>query len=165
LIVHSTKYDGSLHYRHSVQVVHEEPGLIVVYGSYGAPLESYRGAFPANHHTLEFYWSERYYNLNILWRGNWRARSHYVNIATPATWHDGAIRFVDLDLDVIWSAATNDIFVDDEDEFELHQTRYAYPPALIAQAQQTSHDVRTLMEQRAYPFDGSLYTWRPYGTV
>src|SRR5205823_3212754 len=74
--VHSTKYDGSLHYRYPTVVVQQDPDLLVLYGAYGIPLDSYRGQFPAIHHMLEFYWSERYYNLNIMWNRDWQPRSH-----------------------------------------------------------------------------------------
>lgn len=161
--VHSTKYDGSLHYRYPAQIVRAEPGLLVLHRSRGAPIENYRGSFTGDLLTLEFYWSDRHYNLIVQWLDGWRPYMHYVNIATPATWHDGALRYVDLDLDVIWKAQTDAIILDDEDEFALHQTRFGYPPDLIAQAWRTRDEVRALLEQRAPPFDGLLYNWRPHG--
>jgi protein associated with RNAse G/E len=87
-----------------------------------------------------------------------------VNIATPAVWHDGTLRFVDLDLDVIWSADSGEILLDDEDEFELHQVRFGYPSDLIEQVWRSADEVREMMARRAYPFDGSLFTWRPDGS-
>lgn len=163
-LVHSTKYDGSLHYRYQASVVREEPGLLVLYGTYGTPLNSYRGQFRAAHHTLEFYWSDRFYNLIVMWHADWRPSKHYVNIATPATWHDGALRFIDLDLDVIWRAATGEVILDDEDEFALHQSRFGYPDDLIARVWRSSEEVRAMIAQRRSPFDGSLHTWRPNGS-
>lgn len=164
-IVHSTKYDGSLHYRYTTTFVGEEPGLIMLFGQAGMTLESYRGSYTTAFHMLNCYWSDRWYNLEVLWHTDWQPRLHYVNIATPATWRDQTLRFIDLDLDVIWSAATNDIILDDEDEFIAHQQRFAYPDDLITRAQQTSEAVRTMIALRHYPFDGSLYGWRPHGTT
>jgi protein associated with RNAse G/E len=163
--VHSTKYDGSLHYRYPATIVREEPELLAVYTSPGIPFESYRGQFVTHQHSLQLYWSDRFYNLHVNWDADWQPRHHYVNIATPATWHDGALRFVDLDLDVIWRAASGEVILDDEDEFVLHQRRFGYSPELIEQARRSSEDVRDLIARRAYPFDGSLHAWRPDGTV
>ena len=163
--VHSTKYDGSIHYRYSTQIVREEPGLLVLYGAIGTPLDGYRGQLIAPYHALEFYWADRFYNLNVNWYADWRPRSHYINIATPATWHDGTLRFIDLDLDVIWRAASDEVILDDEDEFALHQIRFGYPADLIEQAWRSSVEVRDLIARRVYPFDGSLHAWRPDGTV
>ncbi len=159
--VHSTKYDGSLHYHYQTRVVREEPNLLVLYGAPGTPLDSYRGQFPAQNHTLEFYWSDRFYNLSVNWYADWRPRTHYVNIATPASWPNGTLHFIDLDLDVIWRAASGEVILDDEDEFAIHQVRFGYPPDLIAQAWRTREEVCAMIAERAYPFDGSLHAWRP----
>ena len=162
--VHSTKYDGSLHYRYSMQLVRQEPNLLTLYCPPETPLESYRGQFTTQFHSLELYWSDRYYNVVLLWYPDWRPRMHYVNVATPATWSDGTLRFVDLDLDVIWRAETNEVILDDEDEFALHQVRFGYPSDLIALAQRSGEEVRAMIARRAYPFDGSLLSWRPHGS-
>ena len=162
--VHSTKYDGSLHYRYATTLVRETPGELVVYVGPGTPYESYRGASLTTNHSLEFYWSDRPYNLHVHWYADWRPRTHYVNVSTPATWNDSAVNFIDLDLDVIWRSSTGEVILDDEDEFELHQVRYGYPSDLIEQSWQSSHEVRRLIAQRSYPFDGSLHAWRPNGS-
>jgi uncharacterized protein len=99
-----------------------------------------------------------------MWHPDWRPRMHYVNIATPAAWHDGTLRFIDLDLDVIWRADSGEVILDDEDEFELHQVRFDYPSDLIEQVRRSGDEVRQLIAQSVYPFDGSLFAWRPDGS-
>ena len=163
--VHSTKFDGSLHYRYPTTIVRETPDLLVLYMPPGIPLDSYRGQLVTKQHTLQFYWLDRFYNLHVNWDADWQPRSHYVNIATPATWHDGVLRFVDLDLDIIWRATTGEVILDDEDEFAQHQQRFGYSAELIEQAWHSSEDVRAMIAQRAYPFDGSLHSWRPDGII
>jgi len=163
--LHSAKYDGSLHYRYPTTMVREEPGLLVLYVAAGTPLDSYRGQFVTAQHSLQFYWSDRFYNLHVNWEPGWHPRSHYVNIATPADWHDGTLRFVDLDLDIIWRATTDEVILDDEDEFVLHQARFGYTDDVIDRARRSCLDVREMIAQRAYPFDGSLHTWRPDGVA
>lgn len=159
----STKYDGSLHYQYSTRLVREDPDLLLVYVGPGTPIKSYRGAMYATHHSLQFYWSDRQYNLHVSWYADWRPRLHYINVATPATWADGTIHFIDLDLDVIWRAQTDEVILDDEDEFALHQVRFGYPPALIEECLRSSATVIDLIARRVYPFDGSMYAWRPDG--
>jgi uncharacterized protein len=162
--VHSTKYDGSLHYHYDSVVVREESNLLVLYTAPGTPTQSYRGFVTASNHSLELYWTDRLYNLHVNWYADWRPRSHYINIATPATWHDGTLRFVDLDLDVIWRTPSGEVILDDEDEFSLHQVRFGYPAELIAQALRSGEEVREMIARRVYPFDGSLHEWRPHGS-
>jgi uncharacterized protein len=161
---HSTKYDGSMHYRYPLTVVQEDPDLFTLYCQPGTVCDSYRGQLTAKYHSLELYWSDRFYNLTVMWHPDWRPRMHYVNIATPAVWHDGTLRFIDLDLDVIWHADSGEVILDDEDEFELHQVRFGYPSDLIAQVRRAADEVRQLITRSAYPFDGSLFAWRPDGS-
>lgn len=162
--VHSTKYDGSEHYRYPAMIVREEPNLLMLYKQPGTPINGYRGSFLAKYHTLEFYWSERPYNLSVIWYPNWQPRMHYINVATPARWDDGTLRYIDLDLDVVWFAHGR-VVLDDEDEFELHQRKFGYPQELIDQAWASSHEVRDLIARRVPPFDGNAYTWRPDGAA
>lgn len=165
MLVHSTKYDGSLHYRYTAHVVRQEATLLQLYRPPGGPVSSYRGDRLGTYHSLECFWSDRFYNLYVIWDADWQPRMHYVNVATPATWHGDTLRFVDLDLDVIWRAQTNEIMLDDEDEFDLHHVQFNYPADLVAQARRASEDVRRMMDQRMYPFDGSLLNWRPHGSA
>jgi uncharacterized protein len=162
--VYSTKYDGSLHYQYQTALVHAEPNLLMLYMGPGTPITSYRGSMVALNHTLQLYWSDRLYNLHVNWYADWQPRSHYINIATPATWHDGTLRFIDLDLDVIWRSRTGEVILDDEDEFVAHQARFGYPADLIERAWRSGEQVRELIARRVYPFDGSLHNWRPNGS-
>lgn len=159
--VHSTKYDGSLHYRYAASQVRAEQNLLMIYVPPGVAVDCYRGQMATRYHSLELYWSDLYYNLTVIWEADWRPKMHYVNIATPSTWHDGTLRFVDLDLDVIWRPDDGLAVLDDEDEFAQHQVRYGYPADLIARVWQSSDEVRDLIARRVYPFDGSLHGWRP----
>lgn len=165
LLIHSTKFDGSLHYRYTATIVHETPEVVMVYTSPGQSYDSYRGGGETKNHSLQLYWPSRYYNVHVNWFADWRNRTHYVNIATPATWDQDALRYVDLDLDVIWGAVTGEVILDDEDEFVLHQARFGYPSSLIERVWQSQGEVRDLIAQRLYPFDGSLYAWRPNGAA
>ena len=160
----STKYDGGEHYRYDAGVVREEPGLIVLYKGPGEPINGYRGSLLAKYHTLEFYWADQYYNLSVIWYPDWQPRMHYINMATPAQWEDGTVRYIDLDLDVVWFA-NGRVVLDDEDEFELHQRKYGYPQELIDQTWASSRTVRDLISRRVPPFDGNAYSWRPDGSA
>src|SRR5262245_45572213 len=102
LAVHSTKYDGSLHYRYAVSVVRSEANLLFVYLGPGTYVESYRGELLTTRHSLCLYWTDRPYNLHVNWSADWRPYSHYINVATPAHWDANTLGFIDLDLDVIW---------------------------------------------------------------
>lgn len=93
----------------------------------------------------------------------------YVDMTTPALWSPGRMTAADLDLDVVQRAG-QEPFVDDEDEFELHRVRYAYPPDLQAAARAASASVLAAVTARSAPFDGATAqrwlaladpAWRP----
>lgn len=160
LQVASTKYGGGHHYRFVLEVVHDDGDHLVGWGPAGTRLDSYRGAFPATSHMLWLYWRDRDWNLEVNFHADWRPRSHYVNVATPASWDGGTLTFVDLDLDVILRADGR-LILDDEDEFEEHRATLGYPPELVTRARDAAALVMGLAAEGAWPFDGSLYAWRP----
>ena len=82
----------------------------------------------------------------------------YVNIGTPPEWDGDRIHQIDLDLDVALRP-DGSIHVLDEDEFALHQVRYAYPTDLIAAARTATESVVASLENREPPFDGSAQVW------
>lgn len=159
--VHSTKYDGSLHYAFPLMSVAQAPGLRVAWQEPGAPMRSYRGDGLTQHHSLHFYWSDLPFNLTVMWRPGWVARSLYVNIATPATWDDDLVRFVDLDLDVSLQHQAQGPVVEDRDEFEERRVAWGYPPDLVARAETSVERVLDLFRRRHRPFCPTLFDWRP----
>lgn len=161
LPVASTKYDGSHHYRYLMEVVAVEPDRLLAFSPAGTPMDSYRGRFPARDHVLNVHLRDRDWNLTVHWQADWAPRSHYVNIALPSTWDDGTLRFVDLDLDVIWRA-DGLLVLDDEDEFDEHRVRWGYPQEVVDRCWAAVAEVKALIEKRAAPFDGNLYYWRPW---
>ena len=84
----------------------------------------------------------------------------YVDITTPVSWSEdqSEVRCVDLDLDVI-RETDGRIWVDDEDEFELHQVELAYPLDVIEAATRSCEDVYRAMNAGVAPFDGSALRW------
>ena len=156
--VHSTKYDGSLHYRYPAEVVSLGPTEARVFTPAGTACESYRGPVDIAHPVLMVYWTDRPWNLHLSWFPDGRLRHWYVNVATPATWDDGVLRFVDLDVDVILRAS-GEIVVLDEDELAEHRVRFGYPDALVEHVHATAREIRAAMAARTYPFDDALTGW------
>lgn len=160
LPVVSTKYDGSAHYRYTLTVVTVQPGRLTAWGPAGTPLDGYRGPYPAWGHFLMVHFTDRDWNLEVMWEPDWRPREHYVNIALPSTWDDGTLRFVDLDLDIVWRP-NGALELHDEDEFAAHRVRFGYPAEVVDRVWRAVDEVNDLITRRAPPFDGTLYEWRP----
>ena len=120
MLLDTTKYDESLHYRFAVEPVYRGEDTLAVYRGPDGMLESYRGTLRAKEHVLIVFYSNQYYNVAIHWNHDWSPLMHYVNIATPATWDDERVTAIDLDLDVIRVARDGRILIHDEDEFAEH---------------------------------------------
>lgn len=160
----STKFDGSLHYEYSMRVVCDDGTCLWVWAPAGTTMRSYRGDVTADRHFLMLHHGDRDWNLEVMWEPDWTPNKHYVNIALPSSWDGGTLRWVDLDLDVSWWA-DGTLLLLDEDEFAAHHERFSYPDWLVERAWAAVHDVQTLIAARRWPFDESLYDWRPGGVV
>lgn len=160
ITVASTKFDGSLHYEYPGTVVADHGHRLLVWAAAGTPMRSYRGERNAPRHLLRIHEAGRDWNLEVWWERNWRPYTHYVNIALPSTWHDGTLRFVDLDLDVsLWPDGRALLL--DADEFADHRERFDYPRWLVDRAWAAVDEVRGLISREQPPFDGAFYDWRP----
>ena len=84
----------------------------------------------------------------------------YVDVTTPVAWSEdeSEVRCVDLDLDVI-REPDGRIWVDDEDEFELHQVALGYPDEVVQAARVSCQEVFEAIANGEPPFDGSALRW------
>ena len=77
------------------------------------------------------FWTDRWYNV---WQINRTTGVLiYANVAMPCQFDDRFLRWVDLDIDIV-CYADGSIVVKDEDEFEAHIVRFAYPEDVVAHA-------------------------------
>ncbi len=78
----------------------------------------------------------------------------YVDICTPATWSDGLVSVIDLDLDVVrWTAAKGGhVELLDDDEFEEHRIALGYPDQLQADARRAAADILDRVTRAEPPF-------------
>jgi protein associated with RNAse G/E len=163
--MHSTKYDGSLHYRYPVEVIDRSPDRLVTWTAPGAAVQSYRGAKTGVRNILSFFWLDRPYVLHALWDSAWQPQSLYVDIATGTHWSEDTVGYVDLDLDVILKHDSPIVLLDDEDEFAEHRVKFDYPAELVAQCHDAVAVVRGFLERRERPFTPDLFAWRPGAAV
>lgn len=82
----------------------------------------------------------------------------YVDMTTPPSWDGAVLRAVDLDLDVV-QLHDGTVYLDDEDEFALHQERYTYPPEIVAMAEQSAAATLAAVRAGAAPYDGAAEVW------
>jgi protein associated with RNAse G/E len=84
----------------------------------------------------------------------------YCDVTTPPTWPEpNIVTMVDLDLDVIRHRADGSVEVVDEDEFEDHRVRLAYPPDVVTAATATASQLTLLLSDGSEPFSSNYRRW------
>ena len=160
LLVHSTKFDGSLHYRYPVTKIQRSGNRLITYFQPGVPVVSHRGSWTSEKHMLSFFWRDRPYVLHVRWQSQWQPEFLYIDIATKTSWEDGTVHYIDMDLDLILRPESA-VHLDDEDEFAAHRSKWNYPQMLVAECWAAVDKVRGLLDAGEEPFSVSMFDWRP----
>ena len=150
--VHYFKFDGSEHWRIEADLVDEDEHGWWLRGYPGT--RTWRGTELSSVERVGFLFLVP---RDAWWAGFWNFDHDgpyelYIDIATPARWQDGELQLVDLDLDVVrgWDGS---IQLLDEDEFEEHAVKYAYPDDVRAAARQSAASLLDRVARRVPPFD------------
>jgi protein associated with RNAse G/E len=150
----SKKYDGSLRDSYEPYLYVETDVAFIVYAPPGLPTWDYRKAASINapDGLIEIYPKGKHYNVLHICEQNSQINQVYVNIALPVTFQNGALEWVDLDLDyrVYLDASVKQI---DQADFEENSRRWQYPPELIAQVEAACREVEAGLASQEFPFD------------
>jgi uncharacterized protein len=151
ILLRATKFDGTAHWIQPFTVVSDDGQLLITQYRARTPIFTSRGEFRSPYDSRVYFWRDRWYNVFRLSRPNCPLALWYCNVTTPPVFDGRHLSYVDLDLDV---AVRPDGCIDllDEDEFELHQRKYAYPTDIIARAEDAATEVFALARARGFPF-------------
>lgn len=95
---------------------------------------------------------------SVKWNAIPRRFAVYCDVQTPATWEEGRVSMVDLDLDVVrFSDGT--VAVLDEDEFEEHRAAFGYPEHVVDRARATAARLHLALEAGRPPFGADAAAW------
>lgn len=153
------KYDGSLHWHHTMYYLGEDEHGVWL----GAPAgsQSRRGDEPPivfGHSFVQLIPADRW------WTAAFNAEPAdteiYCDICSPPRWPDeNQVTMVDLDLDVLRLRADQRVLLVDEDEFAEHQVRYSYPASVISQAEKAAAWLLEAISGGAEPFATAYRAW------
>ncbi|MFB7421196.1 DUF402 domain-containing protein [Streptomyces sp. NPDC056121] len=154
------KFDGSLHWHHSMVWLGEDAFGVWL----GAPI----GTIYSKGAKGEVYATEER-RVMLFPRGAWwtalfqaaPARLDvYCDVTTPPAWlNKGEVTTIDLDLDVCRTRQDGSVFVDDEDEFAIHQRQYVYPRDVITRAESATAWLSAALRDGTEPFGSRYRTW------
>jgi protein associated with RNAse G/E len=156
LIVRSLKYDGRVHREWRARLVERAGALVVVEGVFESEVRHpLLGTVAVGTLSTEYYWADRWYSVFRFREPGGELRNYYCNVNCPAEFDGQLLTFVDLDIDVL-VAPDFSYSVLDEDEFEAHAARYAYPPEVREQVPRALAELIGMIEGRRFPFGESL---------
>ena len=98
------------------------------------------------------FWTDRWYNVWQIDRT--KGAFVYANVAMPCQFDGSVLRWVDLDIDIVCHT-DGSIVVKDEDEFEEHIVRFAYPEDVVEHALAARDELLSLAKAGAFPFSRS----------
>jgi len=153
ITVVSYKYDGSIARSWPAMIQEIKGPLIVAFGTFSNVIEHpFLGTIAAGTSSLEYFWTDRLYNVFELSEPNGRFRGFYCNLALPAKFDGSTLSYVDLDIDIA-VAPDSSIRILDEDEFNDNSMHLRYPADLTASVRNSLKDIEKLILERQFPFD------------
>ena len=149
----STKYDGSPHWEFDSFFVAERGPLLIATNFVGQELRNKAGLWKTPYDVRNHFWTDRWYNVMRCDRPRAGGLEYwYCNVTTPAQYDGEAVRYIDLDLDVL-VFPDGKMKVVDEDEFLEHSVRMGYPPDVIEQARRAVDELIALAHAAQFPFE------------
>lgn len=103
---------------------------------------------------LEYYYSDRWYNVFQLHAPDGTLKGWYCNITRPAVIGVDYVESEDLELDLLVAPDRQTLRLDDEDEFAVRNLEQLDPPAYAA-ALAAVQELRVLAAQGEGPFAGA----------
>lgn len=130
------KYNQRLHWEVPFRWLYRGPDRILGEIPVGAPFKHHtrKLSFPIKRRTLLFFPLQQDWNAELAYDEAGNLFEVYCNVALPPSAGPRRLDWVDLDLDLIWHPG-KEPYVDDQDEFQLHQAVMDYPPELIQAAE------------------------------
>lgn len=154
--IQAYKYGGRLHYEWPAEIIYQNEQYVMVLCRAGRALTHHTKGktFTMPYPSIEIFFFDEWYTCAITFQSPERLM-YYCNIAMPAELKEGALSFLDLDLDVL-KEPDEDWKVVDRDEFIAHQKELNYPAELVARAELALEQLQQQIETKQFPFNGEI---------
>ena len=152
ITINARKYDQNIRRSWLGGLISSNENLLVVVGRFESEVEhSGLGTIKQNTVSVEYFWLDRWYNIFRFHEADGSLRNYYCNIAMPATFADGVLDYVDLDIDlVVWPDGKYEVL--DRDDFEQNTAKYGYPEDITDRAEASVNELIGMIERSEFPF-------------
>jgi protein associated with RNAse G/E len=159
--VRAHKHDGTSHLRYAARQLEPGAGAHRTYSPPGTELFSKKGIELAAEDLYGHFWPDRWFNVLRYTANEAHPAGWYCNVASPATFDDASISYVDYELDIrvlVGSDGALEWHLLDEDEFEEARLLYGYDDELVQHCREAVEQLIAMIEAREFPFDVSPQT-------
>lgn len=152
ILVQSCKQDGRVRRSWPARVERASGTLFVLEGVFEEEVRHpLIGTIEAGTVSTEFFWTDRWYSVFRFQTPAGRLFKFYCNLNTPPKLNEGALTFIDLDVDVLVEPDYSYTVLDVE-EFERHAELYRYPQLYRTRVREALAELFLMIEAREFPF-------------
>lgn len=148
--IHSYKHNGSIHRIWDETVVLKGTQSVAIGGNDKTTVTESDGRTWITREPAICYFHARHW-FNIIGMLRHDGVYYYCNLSSPFTWDEGAIKYIDYDLDIKVFPDMTYVLLD-EDEYELHSTEMKYPKEIDAILHRNVDRLIQWIRQRHGPF-------------
>jgi protein associated with RNAse G/E len=149
--INSRKYDGTIRRSWQCRLVESNGTELFFIGDFDEEVRhADLGVIGRGTISYEYYWTNRWYNVFRFHEPDGDLRNFYCNINMPPTFANGALDYVDLDIDVlVWPDLSYTVL--DEAEFEENARKFGYPHWVREKARKSLVELISLIEGGMLP--------------
>lgn len=143
--INSRKLDGTVRRSWTCRFVSQQDSHLIFEGEFESDVvHPDLGHIVAGTRSVEHYWLDRWYNVFRFFEPTGEFRNIYYNINMPPTLSDGALDYVDLDIDiVVWPDGR--VVILDESDFEENAATFNYPTELRERVRATLQQIESML--------------------
>jgi len=152
ITVNARKYDQHIRRSWNGGLISSNENLLVVVGRFDSDVDhAGLGLIKQDTISVEYFWLNRWYNIFRFHEADGSLRNYYCNVAMPATFADGVLDYVDLDIDLVaWPNGKYDVL--DRDDFKRNAVKYGYSTEIGERSEASVAELIGMIEGRQFPF-------------
>ncbi len=163
ITVNSRMFDGTIRKSWECELLFKRDSLIAAVGEFTDDVQHPDlGHLRKGTISYAFYWLDRWYNIFRFHEPTGELRNFYCNVTMPPRFENGALDYVDLDIDVMIDADFGSTVLDRE-EYEQSASAFGYSNAINARVEASLKELLELFEKRDMPSLPELFATNGIG--
>lgn len=157
----SRRIDGGIKRTWDAELIRLTGSNIVLDGRFASDVEHPDlGLIRKGTISIEYYWTDRWYNIFAFYQPDGIFRNFYCNINQPPLFNTKTLDYIDMEIDLFIDKDLSSRILD-LDEYEAAKKKYAIKPEIDAEVFRAVSELETMLSKGEAPFDNI----QPYSTL